>query len=44
MEPKFADMLQSLAHLFHFAGGHEGDVVPVPLEVQDAVIEPDRPI
>ncbi len=44
MKPKFADVLQGLAHLLHFAGGHEGDGVPVPLEVQDAVIEPDRPI
>ena len=44
MEPKFADVLQGLAHLFHFAGGHEGDGVPVPLKMQYTVIEQDRPI
>ena len=44
MEPEFPDVLQGLAHLFHFAGGHEGDGVPVPLVVQDTVIEPDRPV
>jgi hypothetical protein len=44
MEPEFADVLQGLAHLLHLTGGHEGDGVPVPLEVQDAVIESDRPI
>ena len=44
MEPEFPNVLQGFAHLFHFAGGHEGDGVPVPFEVQDAVIEPDRPI
>jgi hypothetical protein len=44
MKPKLFDVLQGLAHLFHFASGHEGDGVPVPLEVQDTVIEPDRPI
>ena len=44
MEPEFPDVLQGFAHLFHFAGGHEGDGVPVPLVVQDTVIEPDRPI
>ncbi len=44
MKPEFADVFQGLAHLLHFAGGHEGNGVPVPLEVQDTVIEPDRPI
>ncbi len=44
MEPKLADMLQGLAHLFHLTGGHEGDGVPVPLEMQDAVVESYRPI
>ena len=44
MEPEFADMLQSLAHLFHLTGGHEGDRVPVPFEMQDAVVEPYRPV
>ena len=44
MEPEFADMLQSLAHLFHLTGRHEGDRVPVPLVVEDAVVESDRPI
>ena len=44
MEPEFADMLQGLAHLFHLTGGHEGDGVPVPLVVQDAVVESNRPI
>jgi hypothetical protein len=44
MESEFADMLQGLTHLFHLAGGHEGDGVPVPLEVQDAIVESDRPI
>ena len=44
MEPEFANMLQGLAHLLHLTGGHEGDRVPVPFEMQDAVVEPHRPI
>ncbi len=44
MKPEFANVLQGLAHLFHFAGRHEGDGVPVPLEVQNTVIEPNRPV
>ena len=44
MESQFADVLQGLAHLLHFAGGHEADGVPVPLVVEDAVVQSDRPV
>ncbi len=44
MEPQFADVLQGLAHLLHFAGRHEADGVPVPFIVENTVIEPDRPV
>ncbi len=40
MQPEIADVLQGLTHLFHFAGRHEADGIPVPLIVQDAVVEP----
>ncbi len=44
MKSQLADVLQGLAHLLHFAGGHEADGVPVPLVVEDAVIEADGPV
>ncbi len=44
MKSQLADVLQGLTHLLHFAGGHEADGVPVPLVVEDAVIEPDGPV
>ena len=44
MQTQIADVLQGLTHLFHFAGGHEADGIPVPLIVQDAVVEPHQPV
>jgi len=37
-------MLKGLTHLLHFSGWHEGDGVPVPLIVDDAVVESNRPV
>jgi hypothetical protein len=44
MESQFADVFQGLTHLFHFTGRHEADGVPVPLIMEDAVVEPNRPV
>jgi hypothetical protein len=37
-------MLKGLTHLLHFSGWHEGDWVPVPLIVDDAVVESNGPV
>ncbi len=37
-------MLEGLIHLLHFSGRHEGEGVPVPFIMDDAVVEPDRPV
>jgi hypothetical protein len=38
MEPQFSNMLQGFVHLFHLAGRHEADGVPVPLVMEDGVV------
>ncbi len=37
-------MLKGLAHQLHFSSRHEREGVPVPLVMDDAVVEPDGPI
>jgi hypothetical protein len=44
METELTNVLESLGHLLHFSGGQEVDGVPVPLVMEDAVVQPDRPI
>ncbi len=44
MEPKLTNVFESLCHLLHFSGWQEVDGVPVPLEMEDAVVQPDRPV
>ncbi len=44
MEAKLTNVFKSLPHLFHFPGRQEVDGVPVPLVVDDAVVQPDGPI
>ncbi len=44
MKPQLTDMLQCLTHLLHFSGWHEVDGVPVPLIMNDAVVEADGPV
>ncbi len=44
METKLTDVLESLGHLLHFSGWEEVDGVPVPLVMEDTVVQPDRPV
>ena len=44
MKAKLTNVFKSLPHLFHFPGRQEVDGVPVPLVVDDAVVQPDGPI
>jgi hypothetical protein len=44
MKPKLTNVLEGLTHLLYFSRRHEGDGVPIPLIVNDAVIESDGPI
>ncbi len=41
MESQFANVFKGLAHQLHFSGRHEREGVPVPLVVDDTVVEPD---
>ncbi len=44
MKAKLTNVFKSLTHLCHFPGRQEVDGVPVPLVVDDAVIQSDGPI
>ncbi len=44
MKAKLTNVFESLCHLLHFSGRQEVDGVPVPLVVDDAVVQPDRPV
>ena len=44
MKTKFPDVFESLGHLLHFSGGKEVERVPVPFVMEDAVVQPDRPV
>jgi hypothetical protein len=44
MKAKFPDVFESLGHLLHFSGWEEVERVPVPFVMEDAVIQPNRPI
>jgi hypothetical protein len=44
MKPQLTDVLQCLTHLLHFSSWHEVDGVPVPLVMNDAVVEVDGPV
>ena len=44
MKTKFPDVFESLSHLLHFPGGKEVERVPVPLIMEDAVVQPDGPV
>ncbi len=44
MKPQLTDVLQCLTHLLHFSGWHEVDGVPVPLVMNNAVVEADGPV
>jgi hypothetical protein len=44
MKSQIAKVFQGLIHLLHLAGGHEANRIPVPFEVQDAVVKPHRPV
>ena len=44
MKTKLPDVFESLSHLLHFPGGKEVERVPVPFVMEDAVVEPDRPV
>ena len=44
MKAELTDVLESLLHLGHFPGWQEIDGVPVPLVVEDAVVQSDRPV
>ena len=44
MKAKLTNVFKSLHHLFHFPGRQEVNGVPVPLVVDDAVVQPDGPI
>jgi hypothetical protein len=44
MKTKFPDVFESLGHLLHFSGGEEVERVPVPFVMEDAVIQPNRPV
>jgi hypothetical protein len=41
MKAKLTNVFKSLVHLCHFPGRQEVDGVPVPLIVEDAVVQPD---
>ena len=44
MKTKLPDVFESLGHLLHFSGGKEVERVPVPFVMEDAVIQPNRPV
>jgi hypothetical protein len=44
VKAKLTNVFESLCHLLHFSGGQEVDGVPVPLVMEDAVVQPDRPV
>jgi hypothetical protein len=44
MKTKFPDVFEGLSHLLHFSGWKEVERVPVPFVMEDAVIQPNRPV
>jgi hypothetical protein len=44
VKAKLTNVFESLCHLLHFSSWQEVDGVPVPLIMEDAVIQPDRPV
>ncbi len=44
LEIQATEVFQSLVHLFYFSSGKQGERVPVPLEVNDLTVQPDRKI
>ena len=40
MKTKLADVFEGLGHLLHFSGWEEVEGVPVPLIMEDAVVQP----
>jgi hypothetical protein len=44
METKLTNVLESLGHLLHFSSWEEVDGVLIPLVMEDAVIQPNRPV
>ena len=44
MKTEFPDVFEGLGHLLHFSGGEEVERVPVPFVMENAVIQPNRPV